>query len=363
MVNISDILKRGRDEEDHPQKRKPEEAKAKEKKISPGPAEELKKKEGLLEAKKELKIAPVVMGKTKVAAPPEVEKIYQDLITLIEEISARAQKHESIEGKNITDKVDKVVNQVALTADEIIGLTNGSTPENYLYAHSVNVCLLSIRIGLGLGYNKSKLNELGVSGFLHDLGMLKLLDIAQRSQELVFEEYEAVKQHPLAGVEILEKVKDLPKTVIDVVHQHHERIDGSGYPRGLKGVEISEDAQLVGLIDVFDALTHPRSHRKRLLAYTAMREILKSKLQFDSQLLKALIEEIGLYPAGSWVELNTGEVARVVKVNHDFPLQPALNVMLDPNGRKLERAKSIELTNFPTLYIKQPLLSVPGTTL
>lgn len=358
MVKISDILRRGRDEEEEPEKKKFEQENAKEKakkeEVLHGPPKEVEEEKAPLETKRKIKIAPLIMGETKIVVP-EIEKTYQDLITLIENILSKVEKDEPIKGKEIMDKIDSAVNQMALAGDELLGLVTGSISNNYLYAHLVNVCLLSIRIGLGLGYNKSKLNELGISGFLHDVGMLKVLDITQRSWELSMEEYEAVKQHPVHGAEILEKIVDLPKAVIYVTLQHHERINGTGYPKGVKGDEINEYACVVSLVDTFEALTNPRPYRKRFLPYAAIKEILQNKDQFNHHLIKVLIEEIGIYPMGSWVELNTGEVSKVIRVNKDFPLHPTLNVIFDPDGHKLEEVKSIELIKCPTLYIKNPL--------
>lgn len=364
MVRISDILKRGRGEEEWPRKKKLEEAKKEE--APPKPPEEVRTEEVPPEATKEevkkeekppvapVEIARMVMEKTK-AGRPQPEEVYQELLALIKDVLARGAKDEPVEGKEIVVKMDRLVDQIALACEELMGLTGKSTPDNYLYGHSVNVCILSIGVGLGLGYNKSRLIELGTSSLLHDIGMIKVMDIAQQPQRLTKAEYEAVKEHPIYGVEILKKARELPKVAIYVAHGQHERMTGAGYPRGLKDDQINEYARIVGLVDTYEALTHPRPYRKKFLPYEAMKEILKNKALFEPRFLKILIAELGIYPVGSWAELNTGEAGKVVRVNKGFPLRPTVNVIFGPDGRKLEEVKSIDLTKHPTLYIKKPL--------
>ncbi len=366
MVRISDILKRGRGEEEEPREKKPEKVKKKEK-VPLGVVKKGIKKEAapelvakVMREKKEkppaaqVEIARMMMEKTK-AGRPEPEEIYQDFIALIKDVLDKGARNKPIEGKEIIVKIDRLVDQIALAGDELMGMVVKSTPNNYLYGHSTNVCILAISVGLGLGYNKSRLNELGVSGFLHDVGMVKVMDIAKQPRRLTREEYEAIKKHPLYGAEILEKAKDLSKVAIYVVREQHERMTGAGYPRGLKNDEINEYARIVGLVDTYEAMTHPRPYRKKFLPYEALKEILKDKALFDPRFMRVLIEQIGIYPVGSWAELNTDEIGKVVRLNKGFPLRPTVNVIFGTDGRKLDEVKSIDLTKHPTLYIKKPL--------
>ncbi len=380
MVRISDILRRGRVEEEPRKKRLDEEAKVKEKKVPLRLPKKVEKKKVPLKARKkgvkkraptelvaeegregkgkppaaQVEIARMMMEKTRIGRP-EPEEIYQELIALIKDVLAKGARNKPIEGKEIVAKISRLVDQIALAGDELMGLIGRSTPDNYLYGHSVNVCILSIGVGLGLGYNKSRLNELGVSSLLHDVGMIKVIDIAQQPRGLSKKEYEAIKEHPIYGVEILEKARDLTKVAIYVVHEQHERMTGAGYPRGLKDDEINEYARIVGLVDAYEAMTHPRPYRKKFLPYETAKEILKDKALFDPQVLKALIEQIGIYPVGSWVKLNTDEIGRVVRLTKAFPLRPTVNVIFGPDGRKLAEVKSVDLTRHLTLYIKKPL--------
>lgn len=350
MVRISDILKKGSGEGEEPRKKKPEEAKKEE--TSPEVAAKEVKEERPPAAPVE--VARAMKEETKVTSP-DVERIYQDLLVLVKDILDKGTKDEPIEGKEIAKRIEKLVDQMQTVADGLVDMTSRSTPDNYLYGHTINVCLLSIAVGIELGYDKSKLNELGISSLLHDIGMVKVMDIIEKPQKLTREEYEKVQQHPVYGAEILKKAKNLSKIAIYVAHEQHEKVDGSGYPKGLKEDEINEYARIVGVVDAYEAMVHPRPQRKKLLTYEAIRELLKNKARFDTHFLKVLIGRIGVYPAGSWMMLNTNEIGRVVKSNNGFPLRPTVNVLFDPDGRKLAEVRSVDLTKYPTLYIKKPL--------
>lgn len=375
MVRISDILRRGQGEEGEP-KKKPEKKKVEKEKISAKAPPKIERKISFKAAREraaketppelaakevrgeeekppvsQVDVARVMMEKTK-AGRPEPKELYNELIDFIKAILAKAEKYEPIAGKEIAEKIDRVIDQLAISGDELIDMTNNFTQDNYLIGHSVNVCLLSIRLGLGLGYNKSKLKDLGISSFLYDIGMVKVMNIAQEPRRLTAQEYNEIKQHPLYGTEILEKAKDISKIVIYVAHEQHERWDGSGYPKKLANDKINEYARIVGLVDTYEALTHPRPHREKLPPYEAMKEILKNKNHFDPYFLKILIQEIGIYPIGSWVELNTNEVGKIARINKELPLRPTVNVIFGSDTRKLDERKIINLANHPTLYVK-----------
>lgn len=295
------------------------------------------------------------LRKMQTLSKEETEKLYQDSLLLIKSILEKGLKQEPIEVKEIKEHIEKLVDQLSAGNSELINLTNNSTPLNYLYAHSVNVCMLSVILGIGIGYNREQLIELGVASFLHDIGMVKVTDVSVKSSKLSDEDYDKIKNHPVFGVEMLEMVKDISQAAIYVAREHHERPDGKGYPKGLKGNQIEEYAKVVSTVDTFEALTHDRAYRVKLHPYEAVREILKNKEHFDFKLLKALIEQIGIFPVGSWVVLSTNEIAVVVDVNKDSPLKPVVKVIFDSQERKLSEEKIINFTQYPTLYIKKPI--------
>ncbi len=352
MVRMSEILKRAKQEEALV---KPEPIKIKK--------EQEREERPLLPSrreKKEEKISPGVEVSRVVMESAKLEKVsaedlYQQALDMVKGILDKAAKDETIKADEIREMVEKLMDRIALGAEELIWFVTKSTPDNYLYAHLVNVCILSIEIGLEVGYNKSKLSELGIAALLHDVGMIKVISIAQQSRGLRTEEYTEIKKHPLQGAEILERVRGLSTQAISVVQQQHERMNGKGYPRGLKSGEINEYAQIVAIVDVYEAMTHERPYRKRMLPYEALRGILASKDLFNLKMLKILLNKISVYPIGSWVELNTGEIGRVVKIDSNAPLRPTVNIIFNREEKRLEEAKSVNLTMHITLYIKRPL--------
>ncbi len=303
-----------------------------------------------------IKDASLVMReKMKPFSAEEAEKLYQDSLALIKAILEEGLKNQPIEVQKIKEHVEKLVDQLSLGNSALISLANNFTPENYLYSHSVNVCILSLLLGIGIGYSREQLGELGVASFLHDIGMVKLADITQKPGRLTEEEYRKIKDHPVFGVDMLEKVKNISKAAIYVAQEHHEWANGKGYPKGLKGEQIDEYAKIVATADTYEALTHPRAYREKLQPFEAIKDILRNKEHFDPKLLKILIEKIGIFPLGSWVQLSTNEIGVVLDVNKNFPLKPTVRVVFDQQEKKLAEEKVINLTQFPNIYIKKPV--------
>lgn len=305
----------------------------------------------------EVRISPVVMKGTKVVSSEESLKLYEALMSLMKEILKEDINHESIDVKQITALIEKIIEQLSLNNEKLLelALIKDSKDVNYIFCHSINVCIYSIAIGLGLGYEKSKLTELGISALLHDAGMSCYLPVVNRSTKLTTREYNEIKNHSINGSAFLEKIKNLNRIASYVAHQHHERIDSSGYPRGLKGESINEYAKIVGIVDVFEAMLHQRLYRNEFLPLEALREILANKNSFQYRLIKILIEKIGIFPIGSLVELNTKEIAQVVKLNYAVPLRPVVKIISGVDGEEPKETKTLDLTTQPTICIKKGL--------
>ena len=185
---------------------------------------------------------------------------------------------------------------------------------DYLYYHVVNVCILVLYLGQELGYDRLRLDELGIAAFLHDIGIVRHLMLINKSGVLTRNEYLAVKKHPQDALEIIGKIGiKLNQNILDAISQEHERLDGSGYPSGLSAGQISEYAQLIGLLDVYESLMHVRPHRDKYSAFDAMKSMINMKNGFDRRLLKMVIDKVGLFPVGSLVRLNTKETAIVAE--------------------------------------------------
>lgn len=295
------------------------------------------------------------------AEPPENESsyLYEMSVSLAKETHVKAASSETLECEPINSCVDDLAEQLTLNNNFLPVLMSGVNGD-YLSSHAVNVCILSMKIGIGIGYDKSKLTELGTSAFLHDIGMTKYLELSRQARKLTIKESEEIKNHPVIGSELLKKAKGLPEIAIHVTLQQHERIDGSGYPYGLKGESLDPYAKIINLADTYEAVTHSRSYRDKFEPFGAMNEILSSKTSFDYDVLKSFINTVGIFPMGSLVKLNTGETCKVAKINQGSPTRPVLHMLYNNENHKLEKMKVIDLLKQPILYINECLTEVEG---
>lgn len=313
-----------------------------------------------------VRISPVVMKRAKAAQSDESIKLYERSISLMREILKKNINPESIDAKHVTVQTETIIEQLGLGNEKLLelALTREPEDENYLYCHSVNVCIYSIAIGLGLGYDKLKLTELGISALVHDIGMTEYLHLTNQSRKLTAGELKEIKKHPLRGTEILENVKNLKKVALYAVHQQHERENGTGYPRRLKKGSISEYAGIISIVDTFEAMMHPRAHRNEFLPIEALQKILKDKKAFKRKLIKILIERIGIFPIGSFVELSTKWIGQVIKLNREVPLRPVIKIIYEADGERPEETKIVDLITQPNVHIrkgirKKELITLP----
>lgn len=308
----------------------------------------------------EVRISPVVMKEAKVASNGESVNLYAGTASLMKEILQENKNYEFIDTTRITTQTNQIVSQLSLSNEKLLPLAfiKDWKDEDYLPYHLVNVCILSIEVGLGLGYSRPELTELGISALLHDIGMTEYAHLSNQPEKLTAEEYSQVKEHTVKGSQILKKNESLSEKVLHVSRQHHMRLDGSGYPKALKGETIDEYAQIVGLADVYEAMVHRRSYRDRFLPLEAMQEILNRKRTFEHRLIKILIEKIGFYPIGTLVELNTKEMAEVVELNHSVYLRPVakFKIICEADGEETKQTKIIDLTASSSIYIKKVVL-------
>lgn len=262
----------------------------------------------------------------------------------------------------IIEKVLEIVNKLIeelLESDEIvISLGKLRTIDDYTLEHSVNVCIMSLILGLSYGFKYEELMDLGVGAILHDIGkMLIPQEILNKPGALTIEEYEIVKNHTTYGYEILKKSEEISDIAAEVALCHHERLDGNGYPLGKKSEQIRIYSRIVAICDVYDALTSNRVYKKGIAPHKALEYICKMvNTQFDNELVKRLLNCVKIYPVGSVVRLNTNELGLVVDISKANPSKPIVRILLDEKGNKVinylevdtNRNLGIQITNvFP----------------
>ena len=240
--------------------------------------------------------------------------------------------------KEVLDSVSDILDELLNKSDIVINLTDIRVYDDYTFAHSVNVCVLALVTGIALGYNQKKLYNLGLGAILHDIGKVMVpKEILNKPNRLMKEEFEVIKKHPSWGYDLLKDKSEINCIVRTIVYQHHERWDGSGYPNRLKGNQIDELAQVVGLVDMYDAVTADRVYRKAMPAYEAFEMIAASGgFLFRFDIVKAFLNHIAAYPVGTWVKLSNGCIALVLETRHGMALCPKVKILFDASNNIIE---------------------------
>lgn len=234
--------------------------------------------------------------------------------------------------ESVRNVVNSIVDEILSSEQILLNLHDIRSFDNYIFSHSLSVTVISIIVGRRLGYNDRFLRDLGIGCMLHDIGKLDVpKDILDKPEKLTPEEYEIVKFHTHYGYRrIREQDGDLPATSAHIAWEHHERYDGSGYPRGLKGEKIHIFSRIASISDVYDAMTTDRVYRKAYSPSDTIEFIMGgSGTLFDHNIVSAFVKSIAPYPAGDIVLLSTGETAIVIDVNKDFPLRPIVRILKD----------------------------------
>jgi putative nucleotidyltransferase with HDIG domain len=217
--------------------------------------------------------------------------------------------------------------------------------DNYTYQHSLSAAMWSVSLGRQVGLPRRDLRSLAMGCMLMDIGKLRVdPDLLQAQRELTTEEAAHVAQHVEHGMEILQECGILNQDVVDMVAHHHERYDGSGYPNGLKQDRIPPFARIAGIVDTYDALTSNRTYARAVAPSDAIKMLYEARDEdFQAELVESFIQAIGIYPAGTLVELTSGEVGVVVAEYRTRRLRPKVMLLLDANKKQLARSRVIDL--------------------
>lgn len=226
-----------------------------------------------------------------------------------------------------------------------------------LITNLLNVGILTAKVGMGLGYYGADLHRLALAALVHDIGIFSIPQgILQKTGPLTSEERILIEEHPRLGFETISGLGESYQWLAHVVLQAHERWMGQGYPNKLKGRQINELAQMIGLVDVFDALISPRPYRRRLLPHEAVRELLSNERNtFPREVMKALVEQLSVYPLGTKVRVNTGETGIVVGINPKYPCRPLLSLEHDSERGQTASTRIFDLSMAPLVWVTETI--------
>jgi len=259
-----------------------------------------------------------------------VKEYFESGSNLIQDIMWQAKFGKSLDVPGAQTFVKKMVESVIRNPDALACFVQIKRKDEYTAMHSLRVSVLSMIFARQLDLPTTSIEQLGLGALLLDVGKMKIpSEILNKPEALDAEELHLVKGHVDWGVEILQKSQNVPSVALDIAHQHHERFDGSGYGERLKGDEITQFARIAGMVDFYDAITSDRAYRAGISSYAALQKMYGWRnTLFESTLVEKFIQCLGIYPVGSVVELNTGEIAVVAALNRQQRLKPRVVLVL-----------------------------------
>lgn len=241
--------------------------------------------------------------------------------------------------ENIHTAIDLVIEEILQNDDVLISLNDIGVADEYTYTHSVSTTVYALMLGQRLGWSKKMMEKLAMGTILHDIGKIYIdRDIMFKEGKLCDKEYEYVKKHTLLGYNALKSCKSLSELSRIIALTHHEHVDGTGYPRGLKGDELHQFSKVVAIADVYDALTSTRCYRAKWSNKQAMDMLVQScGTQFDTELVCQFLQLIAVYPNGTQVKLSDGRTGIVKQQNQGMPLRPVVRILKDSDGYTIDR--------------------------
>ncbi len=234
----------------------------------------------------------------------------------------------AVHAAGVANLVDDISQSVARNASALISLARLKTADDYTYMHSVAVCAMMIALARQMNLADEQVRSAGVAGLLHDVGkMLVPGEVLNKPGKLTDAEFTVIKAHPAKGHQFLIDSNNIDPMALDVCLHHHERVDGTGYPKGLKGQEISLFAKMGAVCDVYDAITSNRPYKEGWDPAESLRQMGRwTSGHFDPVVFQAFARTLGIYPVGSLVRLNTGQIGVVTEQSKDAPTMPMLKV-------------------------------------
>jgi HD-GYP domain-containing protein (c-di-GMP phosphodiesterase class II) len=301
---------------------------------------------------------PIVYSDTRSVEEELVvaKEIYSVFVKTVDSCLKLLQSTGEIDVEPLTNAVNSMSESIKRNPNAMMLLIRIQEKGTYEINRAVDTSVLMITFGRFLQYPPERLELLGLAGLLLDVGKVRVPDgILRKPGLLTPEEYELARGHVMHSLDLLGKTSGLPADLEEIVSQHHERQDGSGYPLKLRGQDILIDGAMAGLVDSFSALTSARPYAEQLSPSDALSQLykLRGKL-FHQALTEQFIQCIGIYPVGSVVELNTGEIGIVIAQNLVRRLQPRVMVVLDRDWKPLPTQLVLDLMKEPRATAGEP---------
>ncbi|HHU37510.1 MAG TPA: HD-GYP domain-containing protein [Treponema sp.] len=290
----------------------------------------------------------------------ELYRAYHELISSLDEVFDDIREKREIKTRGIDLIVNGLVTLVNNNRTDIVGfILGGDVQEMELAKSSVNVAILSIIISVHLGLPRHRVLQIATGALLHDIGMLKIpSSIISKESSLDETETQLMRSHTFYGYKMIVNELLYADEVGKAAVQHHERWDGDGYPGRLAGQNIDIGARIISVADAFEAMVSPKAYRNSMVGYKAMRNLLADNARrFDPDIIKAMIQSMGIYPVGSIVLMNNSSIARVIESHKEAPLRPVIRVLIDEFAKPytLNEGELVNLMDNRTLFIARAI--------
>jgi HD-GYP domain-containing protein (c-di-GMP phosphodiesterase class II) len=275
------------------------------------------------------------------AAAHALPQATEDIARVFEQLQQRKQ----LDVAAISQAIQPIIGSVLRNQDAMAALVRIQRKDDYTYSHSIACAVWATVLGRHLGFNPGELHLLALGCALLDVGKAAIPQrLLSKPGPLSTLEMKLMRLHVAESVKLLQRSSDLDRRVLEIVAAHHERHDGSGYPRGIGGSQIPLGARIAGLVDSYDAMITARPYAAPRSSFEAMQELARVKgSAFQDELVEQLMQAIGLFPTGSLVELDTGEVAIIVGQNPSRRLKPKVLIVLDANKQRCTEYPIVDL--------------------
>src|SRR5438876_6531675 len=274
-----------------------------------------------------------------------IRRMYDDAVSVASLVWESAKTERQPDATAAKSMVDGLAQAVAQNRTALMALTALKSYDNYTFTHMVNVSILTMGQARGLGVEGPLLREFGMAALMHDLGKVQTpLEVLNKPDKLTDAEFAIMKRHTVDGAEMLRRTPDIPTLAPVVAFEHHLRLDGSGYPDGVKRPTLNICTMMCSIADVYDAMRSQRRYQQSCPTERILAVLKRSDgQQFDQHLVRRFVQLIGIYPPGNMVRLDTGEIAVVVKAYAPDPYRPQVRVLFDRTGSRLDLPYDVNL--------------------
>ena len=306
---------------------------------------------------------PVVTAPEAAPAAPQAVAVQEELPTarqvyhaakhIVQQAMQDTRLGRALNMEAVNRVVSNMTDSVLRNPDALTSLTRLKHFDEYTFYHSVNTSILAMSLGRHLKFDRTTLHQVGVGTLLHDIGKTKIpTEILNKPGRFEPHEMEVMKQHVLRGVEVLSTTTGLGDTYLRPALEHHERVNGTGYPYRRVRTELSQIGLIAAVVDIYDAITSDRCYHKGKVAHEALQFLYRLSLEghLDSTLVQQFIQVVGVHPVGSIVLLDTGEIAIVKEVHHHAPLAPVVLIVKSAGNSLLSTPRELDLV----AQIEQP---------